>query len=70
MPHEPYQTSSGSMEVERRRLGEAGCSVPVIETLLEARAATTNKTNSKVWEKFATFAEIRRFDSLAPPEAI
>lgn len=50
-------------------LNRPGCSTSVIETLLKARAATTNKTYSKVWERFDAFSRYKGFDPLAPQEA-
>lgn len=67
--YEPYQTPSSGLEIERRILGEAGCSASVIEALLKARATTTNNTYSKVWEKLAVFTESRGFNPLSPRQS-
>lgn len=47
----PRSSTFSSLEAERKRLKEAGCSAAVVETLLKTRTATTNQTYSRIWKK-------------------
>lgn len=54
------------LEVERKRLGKLGCLHNVIQTLLQARKASTNSTYYRIWRKFTELAETNHFDPLTP----
>lgn len=60
------ETASDSMEVERVRLREQGCSQEVISTLMQARKSTTNTTYTRIWNQFFTMAQQKGWDPIAP----
>ena len=65
-PSGPGQTAPNSMEVERIRLREQGCSQEVITTLMQARKNSTNTTYTRVWERFFLMAQLKGWDPVSP----
>ena len=66
--HSPASRDTGleGLEIERRRLGDLGCSQEVIQTLLLARKSSTNTTYYRLWKKFVALAESSQFNPLFP----
>lgn len=60
------QAEPQSLEVERRRLQELGCTSATIATMLSSRKRTTEATYSRIWEKFVSFASAHLFNALQP----
>lgn len=60
------EAASNSMEIERTRFLVQGCSQKVIDTLLQARKSTTNKTYKRVWESFLLVAQQQSWNPASP----